>query len=121
MEEQNWSPTGPGCPSPASLDLVCFSRPRLAAEEVALGPESTRLHVLPVSICFPPKPAGLGCRAGRLPGPPGSALCLCCSICCSTRSWRSSLGLFVSLSEPLPALPCSLPFLPVSNYIRTSP
>lgn len=61
--EKSWSPTGPGCPSPASLDLACLLRLRLAAEEAALGQESTRLHVLPVSICFPWKPAGLGYQA----------------------------------------------------------
>lgn len=63
ITEKNWSPTGPGCPSPVSLDLARCFRLRLAAEEAALGLESTRLHVLPVSICFPWKPTGLGCQA----------------------------------------------------------
>lgn len=113
MEEQNWSPAGPGCPSPASLALVCPSGLRLAAEEVALGPESTRLHMLPASICFPLKPAGLGCQASPVPAPPGL-----CSLSLSLHLLLRQI--LAQLSRPLyfshrasSSLPFSLPFLPV--------
>lgn len=107
--EKKWSPTGPGCPSPVSLDLACRFGLRLPAAEAVLGLESTRPRVLPVSICFLQKPTGLGCQASLQAAPPSSALCLCCSICCSTSSWLNSLDLVISLPEPSS---CSL-FLPI--------
>ncbi|XP_077739426.1 uncharacterized protein LOC144304752 [Canis aureus] len=81
-------PPGQGGRASASLDLHCCSRLRLAAEEAALGLESTRTHVLgdhrlllPGSICFPRKPTGLGCQASLRAHSSGSALGLRCSIC----------------------------------------
>lgn len=81
-------PPGQGSRASASLDLHCCSRLRLAAQEAALGLESTRTHVLgdhrlllPGSICFPRKPTGFGCQASLRAHSSGSALGLGCSIC----------------------------------------
>lgn len=125
----NGVPQGQDCRSSASLDLRCSSRLRLAAEEVALGLESTSIHVLgdhrlllPGSICFPRKPTGLGCQASLRAHSSGSVLCLCCSICLRHQllaplSWPlyfSPRTFLLLLFSPWP-FPQSLP-----NHIRDS-
>jgi hypothetical protein len=143
MVEKKWSHHD----SPASLDLSCSPRLRLAAKDAVLGPESTRMHVLRTisscsrqSICFTRKSTGLGCQASlcahsvalfsvslfHLPAPPAAWLGNSRPPYCSPRTFSllfiSPHPFCLSLSNHIHALvpEVLVSFLPLSLSIILS-